>query len=232
MVACSLSFIIPTLNEASLIEACLGSLQVLRRRGHEVIVVDGHSRDHTLRLATPLADHTFTASPGRASQMNAGATRAVGKLLIFLHADTWLPEHGEQILCAVLRKQSEVWGHFDVRLSGKQRLLRVVEFSMNLRSRITGIATGDQVIFVAPTLFQRVGGFPNLPLMEDVALSQNLKRIRQPICLRARATTSSRRWEERGILRTVLLMWCLRLAYALGIDPLWLARMYYQRPFT
>lgn len=230
--ACSLSFIIPTLNEASVIKECLGRLQDLRGRGHEAIVVDGRSTDHTLRLATPLADHAFTASTGRASQMNAGAACATGKLLVFLHADTWLPERVEEILCAAHRNQTEIWGYFNVRLSGTQKLLRIIEFSMNLRSRITGIATGDQVIFVAPALFQRVGGFPNIPLMEDIAMSQELKRVCPPTCLRAPVTTSSRRWEECGILRTVLLMWCLRLAYALGIDPLWLARRYYQRPLS
>ena len=220
-----LSIIIPVLNEADEITACLAALQPLRRNGHEVIVVDGGSTDDTLALAEPLCDRCLVAERGRAAQMNAGAAQASGDILLFLHADTRLPDEVEQVL---IRNADEgwLWGRFDVRLSGRHLLLRVVEFMMNLRSRLTGIATGDQALFVSRDLFDRVGGFPAIPLMEDIALSKVLKQLRTPHCLRHRVATSSRRWEEKGILRTMITMWWLRLLYFLGASPVKLARRY------
>lgn len=224
---CRLSIVVPTFNEALTLQETLQRLQSLRVVGHEVLLVDGGSSDGTQTLAKPLVDRVMQAPRGRARQMNVGASVATGDVLLFLHADTTLPEATPRLLCAALRRPGVAWGRFDVRLSGQQFRYRIIEFFMNLRSRLTGIATGDQALFVKRDVFQQLGGFPDLPLMEDLALSRRLKRQARPICLQARVTTSSRRWERDGWLRTVLLMWGLRLAFALGVSPARLARVYY-----
>jgi rSAM/selenodomain-associated transferase 2 len=216
----------PALNEAGGIRESLGALQPLRARGHEVIVVDGGSADGTADLAAPLADRVVSSAPGRAVQQNAGAAAALGGILLFLHADTVLPEAADALVLDGLRRSGRGWGRFDVRLTGRQPLLRVVERMIGLRSRLTGIATGDQAIFVRREWFRRAGGFADLPLMEDVAITRALKCLGPPLSLRARVTTSSRRWEQRGIIRTILLMWRLRWAYSRGADPAELARRY------
>jgi rSAM/selenodomain-associated transferase 2 len=221
-----ISIIIPALNEAAAIGATLAPLQPLRGRGHEVVVVDGGSVDGTPEIARPMADQVIASPRGRAAQQNAGAAAATGDVLLFLHADTLLPPDADRLVLDGLRTSGRGWGRFDVRLSGAAPLLRVVERMISLRSRVSGIATGDQAIFVRADWFRRTGGFPPIPLMEDVALSAALKRLGPPLCLRERVTTSSRRWEERGIARTILLMWRLRLAYALGADPADLAGRY------
>ena len=211
----------PVLNEAPLIGRALGALAPLRGRGHEVIVVDGGSDDRTRDLAAPLADRVLLAPRGRASQMNAGAAAATGDVLLFLHADTELPADAEE----EIRKHVQVhsWGRFDVSIDGGSALLAVVAFFMNLRSRLTGVATGDQAIFVRRADFP---GFPEIALMEDVAFSKSMKRRSAPACLAARVRTSGRRWERRGVLRTMILMWRLRLAYWRGTAPDELARRY------
>jgi rSAM/selenodomain-associated transferase 2 len=206
------------LNEARGIRAALEALAPLRSRGHEVIVVDGGSSDRTPELAAGLCDRVLSAPRGRAPQMNAGARAASGDVLLFLHADTRLPPRAEALI-----PNSSVWGRFDVQIEGRHPLLKVVAWGMNLRSRLTGIATGDQAIFVRRDAFP---GFPEIALMEDVALSKLLKRRAAPACLRARVVTSGRRWEARGVLRTIVLMWRLRLLYFLGASPERLARRY------
>lgn len=223
-----LSIVLPVLNEEPHIVACLRVLQPLRGQECELIVADGGSRDRTAALAEPLADRVIVAPRGRAAQMNAGARLAGGEILWFLHADSLPPPEATALIRAALADPNRHWGRFDVRLSGRQPSLRVVETLMNLRSRFTGIATGDQGIFVRREVFERVGGYPALALMEDIALSRSLKRHGRPVGLRQRLTTSSRRWESNGILRTILLMWRLRLAYFFGADPDRLARMYYR----
>ena len=219
MVAQRLSVVVPALNEANGIRAALEALAPLRARGHEVIVVDGGSTDGTERIAVPLCDLCLNAPRGRAVQMNAGAQAASGDVLVFLHADTRLPEN----ICI---PESALWGRFDVEIEGRHPLLKVVACAMNLRSRLTGIATGDQAIFVRREAFT---GFPEIPLMEDVAFSKAMKRRARPACLRDTVRTSGRRWESRGVLRTVLLMWRLRLMYFLGVHPERLARIYDHR---
>ncbi len=221
-----LSVIVPVLNESTLIVDTLSALQPLRGAGHEVIVVDGGSSDGTPLLAEPYADKVIAAPLGRARQMNWGAWCAQGDVLVFLHADSFLPAGAERLIASGMEGTGRCWGRFDVALSGGQPLLRVVEFMMNLRSRLTGIATGDQGIFVRREVFHAVGGFSEIDLMEDVALCKKLKRYGPPLCLSRRVVTSSRRWERNGILRTVALMWWLRLAYFLGDDPRRLARLY------
>jgi rSAM/selenodomain-associated transferase 2 len=158
--------------------------------------------------------------------MNAGAVAATGDVLLFLHADTRLPAEADRLVLDGLARSGRQWGRFDVRISGRHPLLRVVAALMNIRSRLTGIATGDQAMFVRRDLFERVGGFPAIPLMEDVAFSRAAKRVGEPLCLSPRAITSGRRWEQRGVMRTILLMWRLRLAYSLGAAPARLAHLY------
>ena len=221
----TLSIVMPVLNEAAGIAAALRRLTPYRARGVEVIVADGGSGDSTPALARPLADQVISAPRGRASQMNAGAAAAKGDVLVFLHADTQLPEGADRLLRDGLARSGHAWGRFDIRIDGGG-LLRVIAAAMNVRSRLTGIATGDQAIFVTREAFENADGFPPIALMEDVALSARLKRVSRPLCLAARATTSGRRWREHGVLRTVLLMWRLRLAYFLGADPGDLARAY------
>ena len=223
-----ITIILPVLNEETRIVACLNFLQPLREQDCELIVVDGGSGDGTMTLAEPLADRVMAGSRGRAAQMNAGTRQASGDILWFLHADSLPPPNVATLIRVALARPNRHWGRFDVRLSGHHPLLRVVETAMNIRSRLTGIATGDQGIFVRREVFERVGGYPPIALMEDIALSRLLKRHSQPACLRQRLTTSSRRWEHDGIPRTILLMWRLRLAYFLGADPDRLARIYYR----
>ncbi|MCC6611015.1 MAG: TIGR04283 family arsenosugar biosynthesis glycosyltransferase [Burkholderiales bacterium] len=221
-----ISIVMPALNEAGCIRETLRALVPLRRTGHEAIVVDGGSDDGTRELAAPLADRVLVTRGGRARQMNAGAALARGDVLWFLHADSVPGADAGETILAALAASGRDWGRFDVRLSGRHPLLRIVETMMNLRSRLTGIATGDQGMFVRRACFQAAGGFPDIPLMEDVALSRRLKRGGRPVCVRNRLETSSRRWEARGVLRTILLMWRLRLAFFFGADPHRLADRY------
>jgi rSAM/selenodomain-associated transferase 2 len=218
-----LSIVMPVLNEAAGLTAALEALAPLRRRGAEVIVVDGGSSDGTAALAHPLADRVLTSARGRARQMNAGAATATGDVLQFLHADTRLPEQADLLIRNALGG-SRVWGRFDVAFDGGA--LPLVALSMNLRSRMSGVATGDQAMFVTRVAFARAGGFPDIALMEDVAFSARLKRLSRPACLAARVATSPRRWHRHGTLRTIALMWRLRLAFFLGADPARLARAY------
>lgn len=222
----ALSIIVPVLDEAEAIVATLEPLQPARRAGVEILVVDAGSRDATCALARPLADHVLQAPRGRAAQMNAGAAAASGEVLLFLHADTLLPAGAPGAIASALADGRRAWGRFDVTIGASHPMLTVVGALMNARSRWTGIATGDQAIFARRRAFEAVGGFPPIPLMEDVALSRALKRLSPPAALRERVVTSGRRWERHGIFRTIVLMWRLRAAYALGADPHRLARRY------
>jgi rSAM/selenodomain-associated transferase 2 len=217
----NLSIVVPAYNEAAVIGETLRSLAPLRARGHEVIVADGGSEDATREVAAPFADRVLLAPRGRARQMNAGAKAASGEALVFLHADSRLPGNADQLILQSLRES--LWGRFDVAIEGRSMLLPTIAFLMNLRSRVTGIATGDQAIFVRRGAFH---GFPEIALMEDVAFSKAMKRHSPPACLRAKAATSGRRWDDQGVLRTMLLMWRLRLAYFFGAAPDDLARRY------
>ncbi len=222
-----LSIIIPTLNEASNIEATLAPLQDLRNKQVEIIVVDGGSDDATLELAKPLSDRQLTARRGRAAQMNAGAAIADGRMLLFLHADTRLTETGVRQLLAL---KETTWGRFDVRPDRATLPFLLITTLMNWRSRITGIATGDQAIFVSRRLFEQAGGFPDIPLMEDIALSKRLKSIARPRCLAGPTIISMRYWERHGVVRSILRMWRLRLAYFFHAPPQRLYRHYYREP--
>jgi rSAM/selenodomain-associated transferase 2 len=224
----TLSIIMPVLDEAEVIADALQALAAYRQRGAEVIVVDGGSRDRTPDIARSLADQVIAAPRGRAAQMNIGAAHARGDVLLFLHADTRLPGDADRLVLEGIARSGRPWGRFDVAITGRSLLLTVVAFTMNLRSRLTGIATGDQAMFATREAF--AAGFPDIALMEDIALSRRLKHISPPLCLWDKATTSGRRWEQRGVLRTIMLMWRLRLAYFLGAEPATLARRYGYAP--
>ncbi len=220
----SVSIIIPALNEASSLGRLLPALTALPNRP-EVILADGGSSDQSVAIAQQAGVTLVSAPRGRARQMNAGAAIANGDTLVFLHADTVLPDGALAQLEQAMGAGAQ-WGRFNVRLSGRHWLFRIIERLINLRSCLTGVATGDQGIFVRRELFRQLNGFAELPLMEDVELSKRLRRIARPRCIRQPLTTSSRRWEHHGILRTVLLMWRLRLEYFLGASPDTLAQRY------
>jgi rSAM/selenodomain-associated transferase 2 len=214
----------PVLDEAAGIEATLRALAPLRAQGVELVVADGGSRDGSAALAAPLACRVVTAPRGRARQMNAGAAAARGEQLLFLHADTRLPPDAVRHVAQAL--QHSPWGRFDVVIEGRPWMLRVVAAFMNARSRLSGIATGDQAIFMRRSAFEQLGGFPDQPLMEDVEISRRLLALGRPVCLRQRVRTSGRRWETRGVWRTIVLMWRLRWRYWRGESPESLARAY------
>lgn len=218
------SIIIPVLNEENSIKELLQQLQAYRQQGHEVIVVDGGSHDNTRSVADSLSDKVITSKAGRALQMNIGATQSRHEILWFLHADTLIPEYAIEQIQQALNKSD--WGRFNVKLSGSHILFRIIETMMNVRSCVSGIATGDQGIFVKRKVFGQVNEYSNIPLMEDVDLSRKLKKSSKPVCLKYTLITSSRRWEKNGISSTILLMWKLRFLYWIGISPEHLARQY------
>lgn len=225
-----ISVIVPALNEAACIEGALDALASHAERGIEIIVVDGGSRDATVALAQAKGATVVTSGAGRARQQNAGAAAARGDILLFLHVDTELPATAFNDVRQALAMPAATWGRFDVVLRADPApgpaLLRVIAGMMNLRSRLTGIATGDQAIFVRASAFARVGSFPEIALMEDIALSSALKRVASPVCLRSVVATSARRWQSQGVWKTITLMWALRLGYAVGVAPETLARWY------
>jgi rSAM/selenodomain-associated transferase 2 len=220
------SIVVPMLNEAPDLPHLLARLSALERQGNEVLIVDGGSDDGSADLAVRAGLRVLSSPPGRARQMNLGAAHASGDVLLFLHADTLLPEGALITVCRAMQKSGAPWGRFDVVIDGSHPMLRVVARLMNLRSRWTGIATGDQAIFVTREAFDAVGGFPDQPLMEDIELSRRLLLRARPVCIDDPVLTSGRRWESRGVWRTVLLMWRLRWAYWRGTPADQLARLY------
>jgi rSAM/selenodomain-associated transferase 2 len=224
----NLSVIIPVLDEADGIVQALTALAPMRARGVEIVVADGGSSDQTVERARSLADRVIVAPRGRGSQMNAGAAAAAGTVLLFLHADTRLPEDADRLIVEGLARSGRAWGRFDVRIVGSHPLFPLIAAMMNLRSRLAGIATGDQAMFMTRQAF--ASGFPDIPLMEDIAMSKRLKRLGRPLCIASPVVTSGRRWERHGVLRTILLMWQLRFAYLMGADPARLARSYGYAP--
>jgi rSAM/selenodomain-associated transferase 2 len=227
----ALSIIVPVLDEAENLARLLPHLRE-RCPGAEVIVVDGGSVDGTARMAPVWPDVRYLASDrGRARQMNAGARAARGDVLLFLHADTLLPPGAPDAIAQALADPAVVGGRFDVSFASPRLAFRVIAACMNRRSRWSGIATGDQAIFVRRGVFEALGGYPDIPLMEDVELSARLRRRGRIGCLGSRVITSARKWEREGIVRTVLLMWALRLLYFCRVGPARLHRWYY-RPRT
>jgi len=224
-----LAVIVPVLNEAAAIESTLVRLAPLRARGAQVLVVDGGSSDGTVARATPLSDAVLPCARGRAEQMNAGAQAALERgvdALLFLHADSELPDRADHLIENALRSSGRAWGRFDVRIDDHAVLLKVVSALMNWRSRVTGICTGDQAIFVTRAAFEKLHGFASIALMEDIEFSKRAKKISWPVVIAARVSTSGRRWQRHGIGRTIVLMWRFRLAYFFGADPQRLAQRY------
>ena len=223
-----LAVVVPVVNEAASIESMLARLQPLRARGVQVVVVDGGSIDSTPAMAKPHADHVLQSPRGRAQQMNAGAKAAIARgadVLLFVHADSQLPESADRLIDAALRTSGRAWGRFDVRIDGPL-MLKLVSAMMNLRSRLTGICTGDQAIFVTCSAFEQLSGFAPIALMEDIEFSKRAKRLSRPAVVSTRIVTSGRRWERHGIWRTIVLMWRFRVAYFFGADPQRLAQRY------
>lgn len=222
-----LSIIVPVLNEAAQIASILSALTPLRQRGAQVIVVDGGSSDGTPQLAQALADLVLSSERGRARQMHTGALAANGEVLLFLHADTFLPPDADHLILQGLSESGLQWGRFDVQISGQPTMLRTISNMINWRSRTFGIATGDQAIFIRHSLYRDIGGFPQQALMEDVELCKRLKRRQlRPLCLREKVQTSGRRWETRGVWRTIFLMWRLRFYYWIGVSADTIAKAY------
>jgi rSAM/selenodomain-associated transferase 2 len=225
-----LSIIIPVLNEAETISRHLTRLQnIAPTVNKEIIIVDGGSQDNTVVLAQALADKVLMSEKGRAKQMNLGAENASGKTLLFLHGDTLLPidDVSTDELFPFI-KQTKKWGFYPVRLSGKRVFFRIIERMINIRSRLTSVATGDQCIFVDKVFFNTIGQFSNIPLMEDVELSKRLRRYALPCIPRVSVTTDSRRWEKNGVFKTIFLMWYLRSLYFFGVSPTLLVKRYYK----
>lgn len=222
----SVSIIVPVWQEAEVIEDSLRALEPLRRAGHEVLVVDAGSPDGTATKAGPLCDRVIESGKGRAAQMNTGARYARGNLLLFLHADTQLPERALGELRTFYDDSDRGWGRFDVRLSGSRPMFRVIGWFMNQRSRLTGICTGDQALFVRRDVFEALGGFREMPLMEDVEITSRLRLVCRPFRIRAPVVTDSRRWEQGGIWHTIFLMWRLRWRYWRGESPQSLVNAY------
>jgi rSAM/selenodomain-associated transferase 2 len=225
VIAVKLSVVVPVLNEELNLSRITSHLRSVIEQGHEVIIVDGGSTDNTLTIAYEITDTVIISKKGRALQMNSGASIASGKVLLFLHADTLLPENVAEIISAACVGEN-FWGRFDVRLSNNKYVYRLIECMMNMRSSLTSIVTGDQAIFIEKSLFDRIGGFPEIALMEDIEISRRLKKISKPVRLKSRVVTSSRRWERNGVFATVFLMWKLRLYYFFGVPPEKLNQMY------
>jgi rSAM/selenodomain-associated transferase 2 len=221
-----ISVIIPVFNEAEGIDEFLAHLNT--RTQIEVIVVDGGSTDKTLSLMQGKVDSVISTTLGRAHQMNVGAEQAQGEVLLFLHSDTYLPLGWDKLILKSKKNKNLYWGRFDVHLDGQAFIFSVIAFFINLRSRLTGIVTGDQAIFISRTLFKKVGGFAEIPLMEDVLMSKTLKKYIAPTCLFDKVSTSSRRWQKHGVWKTICTMWFLRLSYFFGVSADRLHRIYYK----
>ncbi len=226
MTANQLSIIVPILNESEQLPDLLEHLSLWKQVGCDVILVDGGSVDQSYELAEAQGFKVLRSERGRALQMNTGAAEACGDCLLFLHADTRLPKHADQLILRTIQQTSADWGRFNVCITGRSFMFKVIAWFMNHRSRLSSIVTGDQGIFIRKQLFEKVGGFPVQPLMEDIEFSKRLKKIVKPAALKEKVTTSGRRWEQRGVWSTIYLMWCLRFAYWRGADVDELAAQY------
>jgi len=223
-----ISIIIPTLNESESIEKTLNSLHTTLKEGNELIIVDGGSNDDTILKCKNYTDKVYTATKGRAIQMNVGADKSTNDILLFLHADTLMPQNFSAENLTALATITNEWGFFKVKFTSHHLLLRLVSTLMNTRSCLTRIATGDQAIFIKKELFKKIGGYKEIPLMEDIELSISLKKYSKPYCVKEFVMTSSRKWESNGIIKTIILMWKIRFLYFFGVSPQKLVNIYYK----
>ncbi len=221
-----LSIVIPIYNESQQLPELFDHLSPYRERGHQIIFVDGESEDNSVELIDQAGFVVVPSTRSRAAQMNNGARQSTQDILLFLHADTRLPENADALIVSALSNPRQVWGRFDARITGDHFLLAVVGKMMSMRSRLTGIATGDQGIFIKRTFFENIGGYASQPLMEDVEISRRLVPLAKPVCLRESVSTSGRRWINRGVMKTIALMWYLRFLYWRGVDPKKLVKKY------
>ena len=226
MMTNKLSIIVPILNESAQLPDLLEHLSLWKQAGCEVILVDGDSADQSPERAEAEGFKVLRSERGRALQMNAGASEACGDCLLFLHADTRLPKNADQLILRTIQEAAADWGRFNVRITGRSFMFKVIAWFMNHRSRLSSIVTGDQGIFIRKQLFEQIGGFPVQPLMEDIEFSKRLKLIAKPVALKEKVITSGRRWEQRGIWSTICLMWRLRFAYWRGANINELAAKY------
>lgn len=223
-----IAIVVPVFNESLVLPRLISDLAKLKggaSSDFELVFVDGGSTDNTAALIQAAGLHVLNSPKGRAWQMNTGATQTTGDVLLFLHADTQLPQNAIKTIAACL-VGGICWGRFDVRITGKPWMLAVVSRMMNWRSRLTGIATGDQAMFMTRSAYQAIGGFPELALMEDIEASRRLRQLSRPACIVSPVITSGRRWEARGVWTTIFLMWRLRWAYWRGENPQKLGELY------
>lgn len=221
-----LSIIIPTFNDKSVLQTTLTALQVYRDNGQQIIVVDGHSTDNSQQIAHTLADQVLVTEKNRAKQMNVGARMAKGEILLFLNPGSFLPEYVDFMLAVSLLSTRKQWGCFKVHYSQRTLLLQMMESFLNWRSRITGIVNAEQAIFIHRRLYEKVQGFPEIPLLEDISMSQQLRKMSRPLCLQSRIVLSNPHWAQQGIIKTILRRSQLRFAYALGVNPWTLEKRY------
>lgn len=221
-----LSIIIPVLNEEHFLAVNKERLVSLLQEGHEILIVDGGSQDDSVSIARSLGCEVFCTRASRGHQLGYGANRSKNDVLLFLHADTHLPSHTAKMVAQALVGPEQRWGRFDVRFSNPHPVFRVIAWFMNKRSCLTGIVTGDHALFIKRELYFSCGGYRDVPLMEDVELCRRLKKHASPVCLSEEVVTSSRRWEQNGIFKTVIMMWWLRLMFFFGWSPEKLARLY------
>ena len=221
-----LSIIIPVLNEERFLAGNEERLTSLLQEGHEILVVDGGSQDDSVNIARALGCRVLSTRASRGHQLDWGASHSKNGILLFLHADTHLPSHAAEMIAQALTGLEQLWGRFDVRFSNPRWVFRVIAWFMNQRSCLTGIVTGDHALFIQREFYFSCGGYMDIPLMEDVEFCRRLKKHASPVCLSEKVVTSSRRWEQNGILKTVLMMWWLRLMFFLGQSPVKLARRY------
>ncbi len=219
-----IAIVIPVRNEAAMLPQALQRLKALQGVD-EIVFVDGESSDGSAALIQAAGFICLLSTAGRAKQMNMGTAQTKSEIILYLHVDTAISSsHISDIKKTY--NQAFAYGRFDVSLSNKRLTYRIISFFINLRSCLSKVATGDQGIFVRRTMFEAVGGYPEIPLMEDIALTKALRRKGKVLCLRNKLETSSRRWEQHGVMRTVWLMWKLRFLYWLGVSPEKLAGMY------
>ncbi len=223
------SFIIPVLNEESFFVEQTKIFTSLLEQGHEVIVVDGGSTDQSVVIAEQIGCICISTNPSRGHQLHIGAKKSSNQILVFMHADTLLPPSGLGNIRNVMEKANNYWGRFNVVFTNQKLVFKVIAWFMNKRSCLTGIVTGDHTFFMKREIYFNSGGFSDIPIMEDIELSKKLRKYSRPVCLSEKVITSSRKWEQQGVLKTILLMWYLRLLFYVGVPAEKLAKRYYSK---